>query len=238
MRNFAKKTHGNPKKDPAARAKAIAEMDRKVAGVKAHARQCIETNAPNADKMREAMVHVIAYEKAGGTYDPATWTWLDNRSHPAPDPSDAVYYDEVLDFFEDFDHAKFMTWLGQQPPLEQVEIMRQFRDVLEQVNATVGNNPDMRVVIDDLSAWADSYHQACLREEMAKLNLEIALAKRDEAFAEMDKTVEGVKAYARECIETNAPNAEAMRALTVHIIAYEKGNGTYDPATWAWLENP
>ena len=46
-----------------------------------------------------------------------------------------------------------------------------------------------------------------------------------------------MRAYARECIETNAPNAAEMRALTVHIIAYEKGNGTYNPDDWTWLTN-
>ncbi len=147
------------------------------------------------------------------------------------------YREKILELiFDEEDEEAFEKWLIAQAPLDQVDILKELNEIAKELNAEDADE-GAREIIKTLDAKTEEYQELYLDEKLADLNLEVALHERDKAFADADKTVEGIKAYARECIETNAPNADAMRAALVHIIAYEKSSGTYDPDTWAWLEN-
>ena len=48
----------------------------------------------------------------------------------------------------------------------------------------------------------------------------------------MIQSAEGMRAYAIECILTNASNAPEMRELAKKIIKFEKDAGIYDAENW------
>lgn len=148
------------------------------------------------------------------------------------------YREKILELiFDENDEEAFEKWLLLQSPLEQVDILKELNEIAKELNEEDGDE-DARQIIQTLDQKTDEYQEAYLDEKLAELKYDIAVDERDKAFAEADRQVEGIKAYARECIETNAPNADKMREAMVHVIAYEKSSGTYDPATWTWLTNP
>lgn len=148
------------------------------------------------------------------------------------------YREKILELiFDENDEEAFEKWLVAQSPLDQVDILRELNEIVKEIHEEEGDE-EGRQFIETLDQKADEYQEAYLDEKLAELHYEIALTERDRAFAEADRRVAGIKAYARECIETNAPNADKMREAMVHVIAYEKSSGTYDPATWTWLTNP
>lgn len=55
------------------RDKAIAEMGETTAGVRTYLIQCVTTNAPNAESMKELALKIIESEKERGFYDPLNW---------------------------------------------------------------------------------------------------------------------------------------------------------------------
>ncbi len=144
------------------------------------------------------------------------------------------YHAEVLDFFKNKNQAKFMAWLERQSPLDQAAIMKELAGLMSQANASVGNK-ELREATNDLNKWADSYQEAYLEEKLAELNLEMAKDAANKAMADIDAATLGIKAYVRECIETNANNAEAMRELAQKIIEIEQKSGVYNAEEWAWL---
>lgn len=56
-----------------ARDKAMAEIDETTAGVRAYIIECITTNAPNAQAMKELAMKIIESEKEHGLFDPLNW---------------------------------------------------------------------------------------------------------------------------------------------------------------------
>lgn len=54
--------------------KAAKEMFEAVEGVREYIIECVATNAPNAEAMRELAKKVIQFEVDAGTYDPKNWS--------------------------------------------------------------------------------------------------------------------------------------------------------------------
>jgi hypothetical protein len=55
------------------RDKAMAEIEEATAGVRAYVIECITTNAPNAEAMKELAAKMIESEKEHGLFDPLNW---------------------------------------------------------------------------------------------------------------------------------------------------------------------
>lgn len=59
--------------------KAMAEMTRRMDGIRNYIIDCIVTNAPNAKDMLEAAKGIIELEKKNGFYEPENWKALEER---------------------------------------------------------------------------------------------------------------------------------------------------------------
>jgi hypothetical protein len=56
--------------------KVAKQMSETVEGMREYVIECIITNAPNADAMRELAKQIIKFETDAGTYDPENWKGL------------------------------------------------------------------------------------------------------------------------------------------------------------------
>lgn len=148
------------------------------------------------------------------------------------------YREKILELIFSEDELAFENWWTAQPDLEQVDILREFKEITEELMHEAGN-PETEEYIElmqQLETGTDKYEEACLDVQVASLKHEMAEADLEKAVDEIEKVVDGMKAYARECVETNAENAADMRRLSLQIMAIEKENGVYDPDDWRWLE--
>ena len=145
------------------------------------------------------------------------------------------YKEKILELiFDDNDEALF-EWIETQPLLEQVDILKEFREISQNLLAEVNDTSRAHTLIQ-LEKRTEQYQEAILDEQLASLKLEMALKERDKAVDDMEKSIIGIRDYLRECIETNAPNAKEMKALAKNMIELEKQNNLYDPENWTWYQ--
>lgn len=145
------------------------------------------------------------------------------------------YREKLLSMIFDEDDETFTQWLESHSPLDQVQILKELKELSEEL-LTEEQKPGIQTQLDALGTKSDEYQELYLDEQMAKLNLEMAIQDRDRLLGEMDKTVTGMRDYVKDCILTNAPNAKEMKLLAQKIIALEKENGNFDPANWEGIE--
>ena len=148
------------------------------------------------------------------------------------------YREKILELIFSEDESAFENWWTAQPDLEQVDILREYKELTEELMNEAGTPPTEEYIelMQQLETGTEKYEEACLDVQVASLKYEMAEADLEKVEAEMEKAVEGMKAYAKECIETNAENAPDMRRLALQIMTIEKENGIYDPEDWRWLE--
>lgn len=115
-----------------------------------------------------------------------------------------------------------------------MDILKELNEIAKELNAE-DPDEDAHELIKTLDAKTDEYQELYLNEQLAQLKYDMANDEAEKAIAELDRRTQGVRDYLRECIETNAPNAEVMRELAHELIDGEKKHGVYDPANWAWL---
>ena len=129
----------------------------------------------------------------------------------------------------------FNEWILQQPLILQPDIMREFVAVTKELAREKGielNETDL----DGYLEGADKYEEAILNEQVAAVNLEVAQLNRDAVMKDVEEARNGIKEYVRECVETNADNAEPMRQLAKQIMDLEIKDGLYEPEDWAWFQ--
>lgn len=146
------------------------------------------------------------------------------------------YEEKILELIFDNDEDALFDWIRSHPELEQVDILREFRIIMQRLMADIGQSEAADELSAELEEKTNAFEEACLDVEVASLKYELAAKERDKHMEEMEERIDGIKAYIRECVETNAPNAAEMRELAAKIIALEKESGIYDTANWAWLE--
>jgi hypothetical protein len=146
------------------------------------------------------------------------------------------YEEKLLELIFDNDEDALFDWIRSHPELEQVDILREFKIIMQRLMADIGESEAVNEISAELEEKTNAFEEACLDVEVASLKYELVEQQRNKLVEEMEERIDGVKAYIRECVETNAPNAAEMRELAAQIIALEKESGMYDPTEWAWLE--
>jgi hypothetical protein len=144
------------------------------------------------------------------------------------------YKDKILALIFDENENALFDWIAEQPVLEQVDILKEFKAIAQEMLAGTedeSQKEDFRVFEKQIDIYQETY----LDEQLALLKLEMATDDLDKSFAEMYANIQGVRNYIKECIETDAPNATAMKEMAIQIIALEKQNGFYDKTNWLWF---
>ncbi len=145
------------------------------------------------------------------------------------------YRQKIEELMWDENENALTEWIETQPVLEQTDILKEVKTVMQQLLAEIDDN-SQKETLEELDKKIDAYQETILDEQLASLKYDLAVKERDKAFAKMDEAVAGIREYVKECVTTNAPNAKEMKELAFKMIELEKDNGTYDPANWDWLE--
>jgi hypothetical protein len=144
------------------------------------------------------------------------------------------YEEKLLELIFSEDSDALINWISSHPDLEQVDIFRELKELTQKMMAETEQSEEAQALCAGLEEKTAAYEEACLDEQVASLQLDLVHAEMDKQLDKMEETVEGIKEYIRECIETGAPNAAEMKELAAKIIASEKEHGLYDPGKWLW----
>lgn len=136
--------------------------------------------------------------------------------------------EKLIDLIENGDESTFATWIQQQPLLDQTEIMRELKELALERKVIA---PDSERVAN-FDRVIDNYEDKILDSKLAHAQLQMVeeelatVARRIESYAPQ------LRAYAIECILTDAPNADEMRELAQKLMEYERQSGTFDEVNW------
>lgn len=145
------------------------------------------------------------------------------------------YKEELLYWLERQDDDAFMKWLQSQPLLEQTDIMLELKLLVEENLTERGELETHGNLFEGFDETIANYEDKILDEKLAKAQLDMAIEDRDKQMQKMHDSVDGIRIYIKECIETNAPNAPQMRELSNQVIHYQKEAGLYKAKDWGFL---
>ena len=144
-----------------------------------------------------------------------------------------IYQEKILELiFDKSDNALF-DWVSAQPVLEQVNILKEFREIVQDMLAKAHDSSQSDTLVK-FETTIDTYQEAYLDEQLASLQVDIAIIERDKIVNEMYQKMQEIRESLQVAVETNAPNAKEMKELAKSIIALEKQNGIYNPIKWSW----
>ena len=141
------------------------------------------------------------------------------------------YREKLMEFINSNNAEAAINWMQQQPTLEQPDILRVFKQILAEKIEKAGLTDQLKE-LDNLDIKTDAFEDAILEEQLALLKYEMAKEEAEKHKEKMIQSAEGMRAYAIECILTNASNAPEMRELAKKIIQFEKDAGIYDAENW------
>jgi hypothetical protein len=142
------------------------------------------------------------------------------------------YKQKLLDLVFDKNPNAFNDWLTTQPLLEQVVILKEFKQMTLQ-NMFKSQDFSISETLKLFIKKIDEYEKAVLIELEAEEKYNKALEEQEKAIQKMEETAAGMKQYVINCIVNNEPNASDMKVLAEKIIALEKEQGIYNPNFWA-----
>ena len=144
------------------------------------------------------------------------------------------YKEKLLDLIFDDNNDALFNWILAQPVLEQVDILKEFKQLVQQMLDDI-NDESQNEKLQHLDKKIDEYQENYLDEQLLALKHDILVDERDKMVEEMWDRIRRIRLYLKECIETNAPNAQEMIKLAKGMIDLEKRDGYYDPANWSWF---
>lgn len=144
------------------------------------------------------------------------------------------YREKLLEIIFDENENALEEWLVAQPLLEQADILRELKQLAEEIAAENGDDVSTMVEgFDNFDNMIDQYEDAILDEKLAEANLVIAQEELDKEMREIDLATAAVREYVMDCIVNNEENADAMKELAEKMIQSEKDNDMFDPNNWS-----
>lgn len=144
------------------------------------------------------------------------------------------FREKLLDLILNEDSEAYHNWLLQQPLILQPAIMNEFIEIVKELAAKKGIELDQND-LEGLKEGTEKYEEAILNEQVASVNLHLAHLALEDSNKQMEETTQGIKDYVKECVVTNADNAESMKQLAQQIRQLDIDNGNYIAAQWEWL---
>lgn len=142
------------------------------------------------------------------------------------------YKEKLLEIVFDKNPNAFHDWLIVQPLLEQVQILKEFKQMTLH-NMFKSQDFSISETLKIFIKKIDEYEKAILIELEAEKKYNKALEEQEIAFKKMEETARGAKQYVINCIVNNESNAPEMKELAQKIIALEKEQGHYNADFWA-----
>ena len=142
------------------------------------------------------------------------------------------YKEKLLELVFDTNDQAFLDWLTAHPLLEQVEILKELKQMAFQ-NMFKSQDFSISETLKDFTKKIEEYEKAILVELEAETAYNNALTEQAIAMQKMEEASLGAKQYVINCIVNKESNAEEMKGLAQKIIALEKEQGIYNAEFWA-----
>lgn len=146
------------------------------------------------------------------------------------------YREKVLKLITEGSPQEFQKWLISHPELDQVDIMRELKQLGELPPEEGGGN-----ILDTVEAFKtydsviDKYEDAILDEKLVKQQVIMAEEELTKHVQQMRRTHPNLREHVIEAILNKAPNADLMRRLSQKLIELEKMDNSYNPENWKQL---
>lgn len=145
------------------------------------------------------------------------------------------YKEKLLEMVFDKQPDAFTNWLTAQPLLEQVQILKEFKQMTLQ-NMFKSQDFSISETLKQFTKQLDEYEKAVATELEAEMAYNKALEEQERAFQEMEAAAQGAKQYVINCIVNKESNAKEMKELAQKIITLEKEQGIYNADFWKAIE--
>ena len=142
------------------------------------------------------------------------------------------YKKKLLEIVFDKNEKALPDWLFAQPLLEQVDILKEFKQMTFQ-NMFKSQDFSISETLKEFTTKIEEYEIAVLVELEAESAYNKAQEDLDKTMLEIDKRVDGVRNYVIDCIVNNEENAEPMKELAEKLMQSEKDNEMFDPKNWS-----
>jgi len=147
------------------------------------------------------------------------------------------YREKLLALILDENDDEMIEWILKQPLIEQPDIFRELKEIVEEIADENGDKVDKVVEgFENFNSEIENYEEKILDEKLAEANYIMALDSQEKASIEIFELVKGMREYVIECITTKAPNAEEMRDLSKQIIKFEVDAGIYKAENWSAIQ--
>ena len=142
------------------------------------------------------------------------------------------YKEKLLELVFDTNNQAFPDWLTAHPLLEQVEILKELKQMAFQ-NMFKSQDFSISETLKEFTTKIDDYKKAILVELEAESAYKKALEEQEKTMKKVEEATLGVKQYVINCIINKESNAAEMKDLAQKIIALEKEQGIYNAEFWA-----
>jgi hypothetical protein len=147
------------------------------------------------------------------------------------------YREKLLALILDENDDEMIEWILKQPLIEQPDIFRELKEIVEEIADENGDKVDKVVEgFENFISEIENYEEKILDEKLAEANYIMALDSQEKASIEIFELVKGMREYVIESITTKAPNAEEMRDLSKQIIKFEVDAGIYKAENWSAIQ--
>lgn len=146
------------------------------------------------------------------------------------------YKDKINQLISEGSQAEFLEWLQSQPEMEQVEIMRELKQLTLEFSKKINFNiredvPLMEQYDKKMDAYEDGILDLRLADDMMARVSEVM----ENHIRKMAKANNGVREHIIYCIVNDEPNAPQMKILAQKMIALEKKENFHNPEKWKGL---
>jgi hypothetical protein len=139
--------------------------------------------------------------------------------------------DILLELLKADDVAAFGDWIKMHSELEQVEIMKEFKQMSLQ-NMFKTQNFDGAETIKKYTKSIDAYEKAILLAMELKTIVEKVQKEKENVLQRLAQASRENKQIIIDSILNNDPNAEQNKKTALQIIEIEKQQGIYDADFW------
>jgi hypothetical protein len=141
----------------------------------------------------------------------------------------------ILDFIKNGDMQGFRGWAETFPLIEQPDIIREFKEVMQDIAKETGMKIPTEAT-ERLDKATDNYEESILNEQLASLKVDLIKKQKEEVLERIIQNADGLREYIKHSMETNAPDARDMYILALKLIDVEKKANVYHADNWWWFE--
>jgi hypothetical protein len=145
------------------------------------------------------------------------------------------YKEKIIELVYNSNDDAFVDWLHTQDELDQVDIMKEFLEIMKQLK--LNNNLDISdEELREFELCSEDRLEKILDERVALLKSEMADDALEKQLEETYQTIDIYRAVAKQSIALMDDFADNFKITCQHLIEYEKRNGFYSAVHWIGIE--